>query len=61
MSATAELLDGFVADPCSSEKFIERICIELRAMARFGYRPDVHDLLDPVILQYLYEFINGMS
>jgi hypothetical protein len=50
-----------VADPCSSERFFERVRIELRAVARFGYRPDVHDFLDAVILQGFYEFIHGTS
>ena len=61
MSKAAEFLDVCVADPCSSERFFERVRIELRAVARFGYRPDVHDFLDAVILQSFYEFIHGTS
>ena len=61
MSMAAEFLDVCVGDPCFSERFVERVRIELRAVARFGYRPDVYDFLDTVILQYLYEVIHGTS
>ena len=61
MPTAAELLDVRVADSCSSERFVERVCIELLAVARFRYRPDVYDFLDAMILQYPYEFINGTS
>ena len=61
MSMAAELLDVRVADACFSERFVERVSIELRAVARFGYRSDVNDFLDAVIFQYFDEFIHGMS
>ena len=61
MPPAAEFLDVRVADPCSSERFAEWVCVELRAMARFRYRPDVYDFVDAMILQYAYEFINGTS
>ncbi len=61
MSKAAEFQDMCVADPYSSERFVERVRIELRAVTRFGYRPDVYDFLDAVILQHFYEFINGTS
>ena len=61
MSKAAEFLDVCVGDPCSSERFVERVRIELRAVARFGNRPDVYDFLDAVILQYFYEGLHGTS
>ena len=61
MSTTAELLDVCVADPCRSERFAERVHVELRAVARLGYRSDVYDFLDAMILQYAYELIHGMG
>jgi len=61
MSMAAELQDVCVADPRSSERFVERVRIELRAMTRFGYRSDVYDFLDAVILQHFDEFIYGTS
>lgn len=61
MSKAAEFLDVCVADACFSQRFIERVRIELRAVARFRYRSDVYDFLDAVILQYFDEFIYRTS
>jgi len=61
MSKAAELLEVCVADACCPERFVESVHVELGAVARSGYRPDVYDLLDAMMLQYSYEPIDGMG